>query len=161
MDHRACRLLVAASPLLLLSIACGTSGGAPPVPEPVAADPPQAPPIEPVVQPAPVVAAEAPAAQPAPPAREACPAFSSRWGPVAGERVRREDLGEQWPLTVEEGCLYCDQGSSVVFVHGGREYQVNGAAASTYRGRVRDLEEIWAENPEFQGLRVRFSIALR
>jgi hypothetical protein len=42
--------------------------------------------------------------------------------------VSRADLGEHWPLTVEDGVLVCDQLGAVVFESGGQRYAVNGMA---------------------------------
>ena len=60
--------------------------------------------------------------------------------------------GARWPLTVPGGCLVCEPGRRVVFVHAGRRYAVNGAAVADLR--TRPLEAIWADEPELEGMKM-------
>jgi hypothetical protein len=74
--------------------------------------------------------------------------------PTAADRISRETLGDEWPLTVDAGVFRCD-GMAVLFVAAGETYALNGIA----RGRMaakgwRDVEEIWRDNPSIAGLKV-------
>lgn len=59
--------------------------------------------------------------------------------------VTRDDYGDDWPLTVDEGILSCERGSAVVFTTDGRRYAVNGTAMTLNLGA--DLDPIWAPDP--------------
>src|SRR5690606_10618166 len=91
-----------------------------PKPPPQEAD--AGPAVEVVAEPVEPVATPEPTPRPPP----TCPLFESRWGLIDGEHVGRDVMGDEWPLTVESGCLYCDQVSAVIFVHDGRTYGING-----------------------------------
>ena len=54
------------------------------------------------------------------------------------------DLGDAWPLTVEDGLIAC-QNQAVTFTTGGVTYAVNGTAKD--RGLGRDIDPIWAVDP--------------
>jgi hypothetical protein len=54
--------------------------------------------------------------------------------PADAETVQRGQLGDLWPLTVDEGAVQCVDGSYVLFITGGVAYAVNGRA----RGRLQD-----------------------
>ena len=58
-------------------------------------------------------------------------------------RVSRDDYGDGWPFTVEEGLLSCREFSSVVFTVDGTSYGVNGDARA--RGGFARLEPIQRE----------------
>lgn len=63
-------------------------------------------------------------------------------GPI---RVSREDFGDDWPLTVDEGVLACVPAFAVVFTAGGETYAVNGQAATQ---GYADIDPIWADDPD-------------
>lgn len=96
---------------------------------------------------------------PAPIPQPACPLFDSRWGLIEGEHVGRDVMGDEWPLTVESGCLYCDQVSAVIFVHDGRTYGINGLP---FPGR-REVDPIWSDspNPDWAGPKINIGPLLR
>ena len=58
--------------------------------------------------------------------------------------ISKNDLGEDWPLTVDAGTLSCENGA-VTFESGGTQYAVNGMAGSRDIGV--DIEPIWADDP--------------
>ncbi len=69
-------------------------------------------------------------------------------------QVSRSELGEEWPLTVDEGVLACDgkDGTgSATFTSGGTKYALNGLAKG--KGDGIDIDPIWAPNPEVSGLK--------
>ena len=76
-------------------------------------------------------------------------------GSVDGTHIGRADLGDAWPLTVEEGTLACNGSGGVgeVFFTApeGTAYAVNGAAKSNER--LADVTPIWADNPDINGLK--------
>lgn len=65
--------------------------------------------------------------------------------PEGSEHLSRDDLGAEWPLTVEEGDLRCDRGI-VTFTADEVTYAVNAAAleASDYP----QIDPIWADDPK-------------
>ena len=75
--------------------------------------------------------------------------------------VSRAELGDEWPLTVEEGTLRCDgaqQAGAVFFETDGRVYPVNGIA----RGRTDgpEIDEIWADDPDFEGAKKNIGVLI-
>lgn len=62
--------------------------------------------------------------------------------------VSSADFGDAWPLTVESGAVKCVSPNAAVFIHEGKEYQLNGAASS--KG-YRKINRIWADNPQIPG----------
>ena len=60
-------------------------------------------------------------------------------------------FNEDWPLTVTSGVLKCED-SAVIFTSGGRTYAVNGMATTWDLGV--DIDPIWADNPELEGLKI-------
>lgn len=65
---------------------------------------------------------------------------------AGGQReVKREDFGDAWPFTVEQGVVICRGTGSVLFVTSLKTYAVNGLAISDgMHGNIRD---IWRDNP--------------
>ena len=65
----------------------------------------------------------------------------------AERRVARDDFGDQWPFTVDEGVLRCE-GGAVVFTSGGTTYAVNGTALARMKVQPtwRESREVWATN---------------
>ncbi len=62
--------------------------------------------------------------------------------------IHKDDFGDEWPFTVEDGIVACERGSMVVFRASGKTYAVNGTA----RGFIEeagyvDFEEIWRDDP--------------
>jgi hypothetical protein len=75
--------------------------------------------------------------------------LSACGGNPPGQAVSRATMGEAWPLTVESGTLRCEPPGAVVFTAGGVEYAVNGLALGQAAQKGwRDIEEIWADNPD-------------
>jgi hypothetical protein len=67
-------------------------------------------------------------------------------GPPSSLLIRRSDLGDDWPLTVESGTLRCEGAGAVVFkAPDGTEYALNGLAAE-----YPDIGPIWAADPTGQ-----------
>lgn len=64
--------------------------------------------------------------------------------------VSRAMLGDDWPLTVEEGQLRCIE-QAVTIVVDGTAYALNGVALQ--RDTSRDITPIWADNPTVEGLK--------
>lgn len=80
-----------------------------------------------------------------------CAAQDSSNGGRGETHVSRTQLGDDWPLTVEEGNLRCEPPSRVVFTDpSGHEWGVNGMAVTH---GYREIDPIWADNPEIPGLK--------
>lgn len=59
--------------------------------------------------------------------------------------VTKADLGDRWPLTVDDGWVRAYKfPTKITFLHGGREYAVNGIARGGRSG-LPLVEAIWAE----------------
>ena len=76
-----------------------------------------------------------------------------------GDPIERADYGDDWPLTVGEAKLYCDKESMVWVETGGNAYPLNGTAMTWLANlhpnkKVRNLEDIWRENPDIPGTRI-------
>lgn len=70
-------------------------------------------------------------------------------------QVSQAELGDAWPLTIDQGELSCDGASWVLFKADGEVYAVNGSA----RGHAKttgwlDVESIWREDPQSPGFKV-------
>lgn len=72
--------------------------------------------------------------------------------------VREADYGTDWPLTVDSAKLCFRSGHRAVWVEvDGTRYGVNGTAKSVLRKngyKCRDIEEIWKDDPIFDGAKV-------
>lgn len=62
--------------------------------------------------------------------------------------VHRDDYGDDWPFTVDDGTLACEDGLYVVFRHGDVTYSLNGTAqgVADEMGYV-DIDPIWRADP--------------
>ena len=82
---------------------------------------------------------------------------------IAGEKeVTKDNLGKEWPLTVNSGTIRCEQipgvryGQLVTFTTKKTTYALNGTAKghSKKRGWVKEIDPIWKENPEIPGTKI-------
>jgi hypothetical protein len=73
-------------------------------------------------------------------------------GSERGRLLRRETLGNQWPLTVDSIRVDCLGGVDAVGYIGSATYALNGMARQ--RARYRELDSIWRPNPDVPELRV-------
>jgi hypothetical protein len=69
--------------------------------------------------------------------------------------VGRPISGDDWPLTISVGEVQCDRDAVIFIGEDSATYAVNGTAL----GRAdkegwRDIEEIWADDPENPGLKI-------
>lgn len=115
-------------------------------------------PEEPQTTSAATTSAEAPAAPD--PATSTSDEQAAEPAPEPGY-VSREMLGDEWPLTVDEGVLRCDgpaAAGAVFFETKGRQYPVNGIA----RGRSNGIEidEIWADDPDIPGAKLNIGVLI-
>ncbi len=73
--------------------------------------------------------------------------------------ISKADLGDKWPLTIDTAEL-CTNGFAIFLRADGKLYGVNGMAPGFLRGSgedVRDLHEIWRDDPALPGLKVSVS----
>lgn len=67
--------------------------------------------------------------------------------------VSRTDYPGTWPLTVDAGDLWCNNGALTITVNNvGDSYSLNGTAAAT--GFNKPLDPIWADDPSSPGLKM-------
>ena len=66
--------------------------------------------------------------------------------------MSQDDLGSDWPLTVDEGVVSCEGAGEVYFTAGGTTYAVNGLALRN--DDVPEVDAIWADDPDVKGLKV-------
>jgi hypothetical protein len=75
-------------------------------------------------------------------------------GGEPGEEVSRDEMGNDWPLTVESGTLRCagesGLGAATIEVDGSR-YALNGIAKAQNAGQ--DIQPIWASSDDGTGLK--------
>lgn len=65
-----------------------------------------------------------------------------------GQRMTQEDLGDEWPLTVDAVTVRCEGGGQVLAeTDDGTLYAVNGEAMAQ-RPELPDVDEVWAGNPD-------------
>jgi hypothetical protein len=69
-------------------------------------------------------------------------------------RVSRNLIGEDWPLTVDEGTLHCHSHAIVFTDPDGNEWAVNGQAISA---GYAEIDPIWADNPDIDGAKLNLS----
>ena len=67
-------------------------------------------------------------------------------------RMSRAELGDDWPLTTEEGIVSCEGAGEVYFTTNGTHYAVNGLANGL--DNAPDIEAIWADDPKMKGLKI-------
>lgn len=70
---------------------------------------------------------------------------------IVANRDVAEGMGEEWPLTVDEGQIRCPGGGQLVLEVDGTEYALNGLAQGA---GYADIDPIWADDPEVDGLKV-------
>jgi hypothetical protein len=63
-----------------------------------------------------------------------------------GKLLKKEDYGDKWPLTVDEGYIKCEEGR-IVFESNGVDYAINGHAHRDKKNK--DIDPIWAADPKF------------
>lgn len=70
-------------------------------------------------------------------------------GEATNARALVEARGDDWPLTVADGTIRCENGGQVTFEGGGTKYAVNGTA----RGQtdLPDIDPIWADSTDGLG----------
>lgn len=72
---------------------------------------------------------------------------------AANERaVARDTYGGEWPLTVTEGVLRCEEPGRVYFDAEGTTYMINGTARSF--GDGEEIDPIWLDDPSIGGAKV-------
>lgn len=74
------------------------------------------------------------------------------WEAIMSAATDREYV---WPLIVEEGVIRCPGAGRLVFVADGVEYALNGLAKGG--GEYRDIDSIWADDPDWEGLKLDIS----
>ena len=63
--------------------------------------------------------------------------------------ITKEAYGDEWPFTVKQGVLSCENISEVVLTVDGVSFAINGTAKSTKK--YQPVEKIWADNPAIPG----------
>jgi hypothetical protein len=66
-------------------------------------------------------------------------------------KVTRQDFGDKWPFTVNEGELGCKQtdiGQALLFKTGGVSYAINGTALTKRMGVDIHEGNVWAADPK-------------
>ena len=63
---------------------------------------------------------------------------------------------DPWPLSVDDGTVYCAEGSSALVRTSAGLYALNGTAMTAFPD-LDPLEDIWRENPDIEGTRINIS----
>lgn len=67
--------------------------------------------------------------------------------------VSRTDYPGTWPLTVDDGELWCDGGALTITVRSASDsYSLNGAAEANHSNKP--IDSIWADDPSSPGLKM-------
>lgn len=61
--------------------------------------------------------------------------------------VTSEDFGDEWPFTVDQAALRCEEGMALVVAMGGTDYALNGVAISRGYEELVSTSEVWRDNP--------------
>lgn len=73
--------------------------------------------------------------------------------PTDRRMVHKEDYGDAWPFTVDQGVVRCvAPRNEVVFSSGGKAYAVNGTAKAN--DLYADIGSIWKDDPMIAGAKV-------
>lgn len=74
-------------------------------------------------------------------------------------KYSKEEFGKKWPFSVDEIEVYCD-GYKEIYCKAsdGKIYALNGSAktASKDNPNVSKIENIWLDDPEFEGLKIPY-----
>jgi hypothetical protein len=73
-------------------------------------------------------------------------------GKPDGIRVTKEEYGDRWPFTVDEGYLDCVGFKEVILRVGRKEYGLSGQAVGTEK--YLDVDAIWKEDPQMKGTKI-------
>lgn len=69
--------------------------------------------------------------------------------------VSQAEMGDAWPLTVDQGELRCEGSAWVTFTSGDQVYAVNGSARGhAAKAGWLDVQSIWRSNPAAPGLKI-------
>lgn len=68
-----------------------------------------------------------------------------------GVMITKEEYGDDWPFTSDEGRIECRRGGALVFVVRDFEYQLNGLAEQMGYTKINS---IWRWHPDMPGVRV-------
>ena len=70
--------------------------------------------------------------------------------------MTQEQLGREWPLTVDQGIVRCEGAGEVYFETGGTAYLVNGTAQGASDGP--EIDPIWADDTSVQGFKAKINV---
>lgn len=116
-----------------------TSTAAPPTSTPTAGPSPTSPPPTSTPQPTPTPTS--------PPTQTPSPIDTPL--PQNEILITQEQYGDEWPFTVKQGVLSCENVSEVVLTADGVSFAINGTAKSAKKYQA--VERIWADNPAIPG----------
>jgi hypothetical protein len=101
-------------------------------------------------------AAPAAATEPHSPSTEADQPLHESGCELVGEgtvRVTPDCVDGEWPLTVPEGEVFCNDGAALLRSTGSGTYPLNGNAMTQFPD-LPPLEDIWLVNPSIEGSRI-------
>ena len=71
------------------------------------------------------------------------------------ETIKESSYGKKWAFTVNEVKIGCERSLPVVFIKGDiNAYGLTGFSATSIG---RGIDDIWKDNPEFEGLKIDIS----
>ena len=74
-----------------------------------------------------------------------------------GIYVSKEEFGDKWPFTVQDGYVYSVKRMVAVFKHNGIEYALNGFAkmySKKHKKGYKDIVGIWKDDSKFPGTKI-------
>lgn len=75
-------------------------------------------------------------------------------------KFEKSDFARKWPFSVDEIEVYCSGYKEIYCkTNDGKVYALNGSAKSASKDdlSISKVEEIWLDNPEFEGLKIPYS----
>lgn len=70
--------------------------------------------------------------------------------------VSRDEFGDSWPLTVDQGKVV-NRNGAIVFQYESQEYQLNGVAIAQ---GYQSIDPIWENNPENPSIKMNIGVLI-
>lgn len=72
------------------------------------------------------------------------------------QAVHKDDFGNSWPLTVDQG-IVANRNGAIIFRYEGQEYQLNGIAIAQ---GYQPIDPIWKINPENPSIKIDIGVLI-
>jgi hypothetical protein len=72
------------------------------------------------------------------------------------QAVHKDEFGDSWPLTVDQG-IVVNRNGAIIFRYEGQEYQLNGIAIAQ---GYQPIDPIWKNNPENPSIKIDIGVLI-